>query len=117
MKKVLDLNRANRKPFCDNHKVFLISTFFLIGDVGARTHEFIIQPKEEVTLDTPTLTSTDKVIGNVSAQNGFVDFYVTTPTGGILFCYNKTADANFNFTASETGNYTFHFVNSLLAEM
>lgn len=96
--------------------VLSVLIFLFVGNVEARTHDFVVQPEQEVTLSSPTLTSPDRVIGNMSVQDGFVEFYITSPTGRIVFCHNQTADADFDFIAQETGNYTFHFINSLLTE-
>jgi len=87
-----------------------------IGIATARTHEFIIQPKREVTVDTPILTPPDSVSGNMTVKGGVVDFYVASPTGIVVLCYNQTDNSVFGFTVSESGNYTFHFVNTLSAE-
>jgi len=52
------------------------------------------------------------VHGNISVDNGFVDFYVTNPSGNIIFCCNKTAFSWFNFSAIENGTYTMHLANT-----
>jgi hypothetical protein len=93
----------------------------LVGSVEATTNDFVVQPKQEVTvssptLSSPTLTSRDRVFGNISVQDGFVDFYISSPTGRIVLCDKHTAFADFDFTAEEAGNYTFHFINSLLTQ-
>ena len=50
-------------------------------------------------------------LGNLSVVDGFVDFYVTSPSGVILICYNKTALNSFNFAAMENGTYVLHLRN------
>lgn len=67
----------------------LLASFF-ISAVGARGGEFIIEPLQEAT-ENIELTVSDEVLGNLSVSNGFIDFYVTSPSGAILLCYNKTA--------------------------
>ena len=88
--------------------VFLAS--LLISAVSARGGEFLIEPSHEVT-ENVALTVSDEVFGNLSVSNGFIDFYVTSPSGVILLRYNKTAFNTFNFVAEENGNFTMHLVN------
>ncbi|MDH5266326.1 MAG: emp24/gp25L/p24 family protein [Candidatus Bathyarchaeota archaeon] len=65
---------------------------------------------ESVELTVSDKTSAD-VSGNVSIVDGFVDFYVTSPSGIVLLCYNKTAFDKFSFTAVENGTYVIHLAN------
>jgi len=91
--------------------LLLIISSFLIGNVKARTEVFLLEPEKEATYSLQ-LTIHERVSGNVSVEGSVVDFYVTSPTRAVVFHYNQTANTNFNFTASENGNYTMHFVNS-----
>lgn len=95
---------------------FLISIFLTIGSVRATFYEFNIQPKQEITVNTQSLSPPGNITGNVTVKNGLVDFYVSYPSGKTMFCHNQTKDCTFDLTISETGNYTFHFVNSFSAE-
>lgn len=93
--------------------VFLAISF--MGKVDARGGVFLIEPKQEV-IDSIELTVSDKtsanVSGNVSVAEGFIDFYVTSPSRIVLLCYNKTAFNRFNFAAEENGTYVMHLVNT-----
>jgi len=93
--------------------IFLIS--FSIPYASARGGVFVIDPMQEAT-ETVELTVSDNtsadVHGNVSVINGFVDFYVTSPSGIIILCYNKTSFSRFNFSATENGTYALHFANT-----
>lgn len=89
--------------------VFLTGSF--IGNASARGGVLVIEPMQEVT-ESVALSTSESVSGNISVEGGVIDFYVTTPNGSIVICHNKTAYTPFNFTASEDGNYTMHFINS-----
>lgn len=89
---------------------------FFIPHVNARNCTFVISPMREVT-ETVDLTVYESmhvdVRGNISVDNGsFVNFYVTNPSGNIIFCCNKTSLCCFNFSAIENGTYTMHLVNT-----
>jgi len=94
--------------------VFLSSIFF-IGIVNARGGTFIVEPSEK-TNERVKLGARDTVRGNFSVSNGFIDFYIMSPSGTVFLRYNKTAFDIFNFTAEEDGNYTMHLVNTYQAE-
>lgn len=51
------------------------------------------------------------VCGNISVINGFVDFYVISPSGNTILCYNEVLFCWFNFSAIENGTYTMHLMN------
>lgn len=82
--------------------------------VNARGGVFVIKPRQEVT-DSVELMVSDatsvEVYGNLSVADGFVDFYVTSPSGMVLLCYNKTAFSTFKFVANENGTYVLHLAN------
>jgi hypothetical protein len=93
--------------------VLLFSIF--IQHANARGCTFIIGPMQEVTetVDLKVYESMRAdVCGNISVDNGFVDFYVTNPSGNIIFCCNKTSLSSFNFSAIENGTYTMHLANT-----
>jgi len=95
--------------------VFLLAVFLagsFIGNASARGGIFVIEPVQEIT-ENVALGVSDSVFGNISVEGGVIDFYVTKPNGSIIFWHNDTAYTDFNFTASEDGNYTMHFINSL----
>lgn len=93
--------------------VFLAISF--TGKVDAGGDVFLIEPKREV-IKNIELTVSDKtsanVSGSVSVTKGFIDFYITSPSGIVLLCYNKTAFKRFNFAAKENGTYVIHLVNT-----
>ena len=92
--------------------VFLVSSF--MGNASARGGVFVIEPMQEVT-EIVELRVSDKsaanVSGNVSVIDGFIDFYVTSPSGIVLLCYNKTPSTCFNFAVLENGAYILHLAN------
>lgn len=88
---------------------------FLISAVSGRGGVFIIEPMQEV-IENVELGVSDKVSGNLSVNNGFIDFYITTPSGEVLLSYNKTTFDTFSFVAHENGTFTMHLVNKHRAE-
>jgi len=92
-----------------------ITLVSFIGPVSARGGEFFIEPLREVT-ESVELTESDEVIGNVSVSNGFIDFYVTSPSGVVLLCWNQTAFDTFSFVAKEDGLFIIHLANTHQAE-
>lgn len=107
MKGIFDMNK--RRLILVSIAVLLAS--FFISAVSARGCEFVIEPLREVT-ENVELNVSDEVFGNLSVSNGFIDFYVTNPSGIILLCYNKTAFNTFNFAAGENGLFTMHLANT-----
>ena len=92
--------------------VMIVSLFlavFLIGQVYALGIDYVIEPNHEATEIIP-LTPSESAVGNVSA-NGLIDFYVSSPSGSIVYCSNQTTFTPFSFTASDDGNYTLHVLN------
>lgn len=94
--------------------VFLSSIFF-VGIVNARGGTFIIEPSEKAN-ERVKLGVRDAIRGNFSVSNGFIDFYIASPSGIVLLCYNKTAFNTFNLTAEEDGNHTMHLINAYQTE-
>jgi hypothetical protein len=97
--------------------ILLVVNIF-VGTVNARGGVFVIEPTKEI-IDSVELAVSDNtsanVCGNLSVVDGFVDFYVTSPSGVVLLCYNRTALNSFNFTAVENGTYVLHLRNTLSA--
>jgi len=93
--------------------IFLAS--FFITAAGARGDVFVIEPAQEVTENVELDVSSD-VAGNFSVKNGFIEFYVTDPSGIVILCYNKTAFNTFSFAAGENGIFTMHLVNTYQTE-
>jgi len=95
--------------------LLIFLTGFSVPYANARGGVFVIGPMREVTetveLTVSESTSAD-VCGNMSVINGFVDFYVTSPSGNIILCYNKTSFSCFNFSAFENGTYVLHLANT-----
>jgi len=98
--------------------MFLFLAAFLVGsitdNVKARGGVFVVEPMQEI-IQTLELTVSDRtsaeICGNFSAIDGFIDFYVVSPSGIVLLCHNKTAFDRFNFTALENGTYVMHLAN------
>lgn len=89
--------------------VGLFSGLF-VGSVAAHGGTFVIGSGEEA-IEKIQLASPDNVVGNMSVNNGFVDFYVTDPSYDFIYQSNRTSFDSFNFTASESGTYVMHFAN------
>lgn len=83
---------------------------YSVGVAYACGGVFVIEPFQEA-IENVELKATTNVVGSVSSSSGLVDFYVISPSGTLLFRYNKTAFENFNFTAEENGIYTMHLAN------
>jgi len=92
--------------------VFVASLF--VPYVSARGGVFVIEPMQEKT-ETVELTVSENtsadVCGDVSID-GFIDFYVTSPSEVIMLCCNKTAFIHFKFSAEENGTYVLHLANA-----
>lgn len=99
--------------------IFFLSAIFLVGSfinsVNARGGVFVVEPMQEE-IEEIELTVSDKtsanVCGDFSVNDDFIDFYVTSPSGIMLLCYNKTTFNRFNFTAVENGTYIMHLANT-----
>jgi len=89
---------------------FVLASLY-VASVQARGATFIVEPAREA-VDTAQLNISEGAVGNVSVENGFVDFYITSPSGLVILCYNKIAFESFNFTAEENGTYTMHLANN-----
>jgi len=94
--------------------VLLLVALF-VGSVNARGSNFVVSPTDEA-VEIVQLTPPDSVVGNMSVDNGFVDFFVTNPSYDIVFESRKTSFSNFSITANESGTYVMHFVNKYQAE-
>jgi len=100
----------NKRQLIPVYIVVLLASFF-INAVGARGGEFCVEPLQEVT-ENINLRVSEEVFGNISVSKGVIDFYITSPSGVVLFCYYKTTFNTFNFTAGENGNFTMHLANT-----
>jgi len=106
-----DMKRL-RKAFVS---IALLSSIFFVGIVNARGGTLVIEPSGKAT-ERVKLGVRDAVRGNFSVSNGFIDFYIASPSGIVLLCYNKTAFNTFNLTAEEDGNYTMCLANTYQTE-
>jgi hypothetical protein len=84
-----------------------------VASVQAKSTTYHIEPTKEAT-ESIVLDVSDSAVGNVSIDNGLIDFYVTNPSGHSILRYNSTTFELFNFTAVEKGAYTMHFANANL---
>jgi hypothetical protein len=82
-----------------------------VASVQAKSTTYHIEPTKEAT-ESIVLDVSDSAVGNVSIDNGLIDFYVTNPSGHSILRYNSTTFELFNFTAVEKGAYTMHFANA-----
>jgi hypothetical protein len=81
--------------------------------VNARGGVFVIQPHQEAIESLPNYfdNSADNAAGNVSSD-GFIDFYILSPNGTILQCYNRTAFVEFKVFPNTEGICTLHMANN-----
>ncbi len=81
--------------------------------VNARGGVFVIQPHQEAIESLPNYfdNSADNAAGNVSSD-GFIDFYILSPNGTILQCYNRTAFVEFKVSPNTEGICTLHMANN-----
>ena len=105
----------HRKCFKLICMVLIFLAGFSVPYTNAKSGVFVIGPMQEATETVELVvsqSSSANVCGKVSVINGFIDFYVTSPSGNIILCYNKTSFNCFNFSAVENGTYTLHLVNT-----
>lgn len=113
---LVDRDIKTRKPFHTIAVLLLVSLLvcLLVGSfvsaVKARGGLLVIGPGDEA-IEKVQLASPDNVVGNMTANDGFVDFFVTNPSYDIVYQHNRTSFDSFNFTAIESGIYVMHFVN------
>jgi len=116
----LGVHNFNRSKMCKTRlelacMALVLLFIFFIPHANARGCTFVISPMQEVTEMVNLAVYENmhiEVRGNISVDNGFVDFYVTNPSGNIIFCCNKTSFSWFNFSAIENGTYTMHLANT-----
>jgi hypothetical protein len=113
---LVDRDIRTRKPFHTIAVLLLVSLLvcLLVGSfvsaVKARGGVLVIGPGDEA-IEKVQLASPDNVVGNMTVNDGFVDFFVTNPSYDIVYQRNRTSFDSFNFTANESGVYVMHFVN------
>jgi hypothetical protein len=91
----------------------IIAISLLTGIACARGNTYVIKGKNEA-VEKVNLQPPDSMKGNVSVQDdGLIDFYITNPSGEIIFGQIHVSYAEFNFTSTESGNYTLHLANPL----
>ena len=95
--------------------IVFLSAIFFVGIVNATREIFAVEPSAEAT-ERVRLGVRNAISGNFSVSKGFIDFYITSPSGIVILCYNNTEFNVFNLTAEEEGNYTFHLVNTYQTE-
>ena len=103
----------NRKNFYA--LLLLVSLLFVVNAVDARNDVICVKPEQKA-VRILALTASDEVSGDVSAENGVIDFYISSSAGDVLTCNNQTNGTSFSFVAPENDNYTFCFINSLSNE-
>lgn len=97
-------------------RLILLLTIVLLLALGiftakARGGVFVIKPTQEV-IEHINLGVSDEVFGNLSVTDGFIDFYVTSPSGVTLQSYHSIANTSFSFLADENGTYSIHLNNT-----
>jgi hypothetical protein len=95
--------------------ILLLTTVLLlalgISTAKARGGVFIVKPTQEVIEDV-NLEVSDEVFGNLSVSDGFIDFYVTNPSGATVQSFHYIANTSFSFVADENGTYSMHLNNT-----
>jgi hypothetical protein len=90
--------------------VMMLACLPLLGRAYASVETFVAEPEREVTL-TVDSNGCVSIYGNISIMQGYVDFYITDPSGNTLCLFNMTAFTDFNIASPENGTYTFHIAN------
>ena len=57
------------------------------------------------------LSNEDHVSGRVTLVDAAINFSISDPDGVIVFSYTVSSPVDFQFIASKTGAYSFHFEN------
>lgn len=83
-----------------------------IDTAEATTEILSIEPMQGIS-KIVKLAISESVSGRFLVSNGTIDFFVTDPDESVIFSYEQSGNAQFNFTASKNGNYTMHLVNSI----
>ena len=96
--------------------LFLVLLLVAVDDAKATTHEFTVQPKSDVVVLSRELSRSDRIFGDVTVQGGLADFSIVDPKGSTVFTDNQSSHSSFDIAASEDGNYTFRFANTLTNE-
>ena len=84
---------------------------FCVSVARARGGSFVIGSMQE-TVENVDLGVSDQVFGNLSVSSGYIDFFVTNPSGATVQTFHNVSSTNFNFVASENGTYSMHLENA-----
>jgi hypothetical protein len=95
--------------------ILLLLGLFIASVECQRVGNYVIRPSDEA-IEKIRLAPPESVFGNVSVSNGFVDFYITSPSYEIVYQSLKTSAEMFNFAANESGTYVMHFANKYQTE-
>jgi hypothetical protein len=92
--------------------VVAVMLSFVIG-TGEAGHGsvLVLEPAQEVT-ERISLTVSSEVYGNLSTDNGSIDFWVTGPSDDTLICHYGIENCSFKLVAEQDGNYTMHMNNT-----
>jgi hypothetical protein len=89
--------------------VFILA--FLVGTAKARGGSFVIGLKQEA-FEYVNLYGSGNATGNLSVENGTIDFLVRDPDGIIVQEFLNVSTASFSFTADKNGNYSMCMDNN-----
>lgn len=93
----------------------ILLAFFLgcgLADAYSRTIEL-----QESETETVNLNDEDVVSGRIIVVGNPINFSVSDPDDMIILNYTNIAQEDFQFTASQTGTYIFHFENFFSEEI
>ena len=94
----------------------IVLLFVLVTQTAsARGGIFVVEPKREV-VEEVNLEVSSEVVGDMSVSDGFIDFWIASPSGIVLLCDHNIANRSFSFVAEENGNYTMHLSNTNLTQ-
>jgi hypothetical protein len=94
--------------------VSVLMLAFCVSVARARGGSFVIESMQEA-VENVDLGVSDQVFGNLSVSSGYIDFFITNPSGAIVQGFHNVSYTSFSFVASENGTYSMHLENAYQA--
>jgi hypothetical protein len=94
--------------------VSVLMVAFCVSVARARGGSFVIGPMQGA-VENVDLAVSAQVFGNLSVSAGYVDFFITNPSGATVQGFHNVSSTDFNFAASENGTYSMHLENAYQA--
>lgn len=91
--------------------VLVLMLVFCVSVAEARGGSFVIEPMQEA-VENVNLGVSDQVFGNLSVRDGYVDLFITNPSGTTVQGFHNISSINFNFVANESGTYSMRLNNT-----